>query len=193
MTLFDVCGTCGHPRMNHRDHLTAEEKAHLALAPERGCAVDGCDCPAFVEPADATPRLRHANEQQSEVVMRLANVLGKTALMNWNLLPTGLTEGLKFSEMGAAALSRALAALLAGATQHIPDGDPRLEEVLRIQDEILRDALGHMRAEWAVLRTQLEQEMPAPAPSAEPEKKGEQVRGEFPARPVLVPQPKLLM
>lgn len=137
-------------------------------------------------PQPSAARIVNANEQQRQVIMRLAAALGHTLLVNWDTLPTGMTRGLKFAEMGAAALVRALAQLLAGASEQLPDGDAQLEEVQAVHVEMFRDAFSHARQEL------LEMQQRA-VPTGEPvDAAAAQVKDANPP-PVMVAAPKLLM
>lgn len=172
------CTRCHHPVNCHKEHFSENELRAMAIDGFTGCIVEECDCAALeVAPDAQTPavsRMKLANPQQIAVIERLALALGQALQVRWDALPTGLTTGLKFSEMGVAAHCHSLGRLLAGSTEHIPDHGPELEELMKLCDEMLRHTFTHARAELkeraarsrgeSRADTELAETTPVPAP-----------------------------
>lgn len=181
MTLLDTCAGCGHPRMNHLDHLNAIEKQALAIAPERGCVLEGCGCEGFVEAqTPAGPAVVVANNRQlfAIAILRKAIIVGLQ--VNWDNLPTHATRGLHFAELTASALIAVLAQGIAGATLALPDGSPNLEAAVRAHVDLMLEMFRDARKDL------LERTPPATEP-AEP------FTEDVNPRRVLVPAPKAVM
>lgn len=184
------CTTCGHPYDAHVESMTPDRRLDLSIDGAAGCCHLGCGCAVFAGEIFA-PQLADANDQQMHVILKLSQAFGFTLMMNWNALPTGQTTGLKMVEMGAAALVRSLAQLLAGASVKVPDHHPQLGDVVEIHAQMLRESFAHAREEVQAL------EAAALSTASTPEQLQDAIDKAKAAKPeppkVFVAQPKRVM